>query len=362
MKNLYFALFSILSITISGCSKDTPAPSPVADFSYTGANTTVPATVQFTNNSTNANSYSWDFGDGGTSSDVNPSHNYTAGGVFSVKLTAKGAGGSNTVTKSVTLISAAAPTASFTWTKTSTTAPSIVTFTSTVTNATTYLWDFGDGTTDNTANPVHTYSTGNTYTVSLTVTGTGGSTTFTKGVTILVPTTLQITVSNGSSTATGVSVKLFRTSTDLDAFFSNGTDNSIVTGTTNSNGVAGFTNVTAGSKYFWLATNGCMSSWWNSLDSTVIVANNTNTGSASLDQLETLVIKNTNVFYSAQITINGTINFGYLTTLSAGQSYTLTLPLGTYNIESYDSNNGVTQNFSINLSTCGGTYTQVTNP
>jgi len=264
MRNLFLSVFAF-SFLLFGCSKDTPStPAPVADFSYTGANTTVPAVVQFTNNSTNAISYTWDFGDGATSSATSPSHNYTAGGVFSVKLTATGAGGSNSITKSVTLISAAAPTVSFTWTKTSTTAPSTVTFTSTVTNATSYLWDFGDGTTDNTANPVHTYSTGNTYTVSLTVTGAGGSTTYSKGITILVPTTLQITVSNGSSMATGVSVKLFNTNNDLNTYFSGGTDNSVVTGTTNSNGVVSFSNFSAGAKYFWLATNGCKSSWWNS--------------------------------------------------------------------------------------------------
>ena len=361
MKNVLSVLS--LSILLFSCSKETPsAPSPIADFSYTGANITVPAVVQFANTSTNATSYSWDFGDGGTSTAINPSHNYTAGGVFNVKLTATGAGGSNTITKSVTLISAAAPTVSFTWTKTSTTAPSIVTFTSTVTNATSYLWDFGDGTNDNTANPVHTYTTGNTYTVSLTVTGAGGSTTYTKGVTILVPTTLQITVSNGSSLASGVSVKLFKTSNDLWAYFSSGTDNSVVTGTTNSSGVAAFSNFSAGTKYFWLATNGCMSSYWNSLDSIVIVANNTNIGSASLDQIETLSIKNTNISWPAQITINGTLNFGYLTTISAGQTYSIRLPLGTYNIKSYDPNNSVTQNFSINLTTCGGSYTQTTNP
>ncbi len=359
MKNVLSVL--ALSIILFGCSKDTPtpaAPSPIADFSYTGANITVPAVVQFTNNSTNAISYSWDFGDGGTSTTTNPSHNYTAGGVFSVKLIATGSGGSNTITKSVTLISAAAPTASFTWTKSSTTAPSTVTFTSTVTNATSYLWNFGDGSTDNSANPVHTYTTGNTYTVSLTVTGAGGSTTYSKGVTILVPTTLQITVSNGSSLASGVSVKLFSSSNDMWTYFNSGTDNSVVTGVTNSNGVAAFSNFSAGTKYFWLATNGCRSSYYNSLDSIVIIANNTNTGTASLDQIETLSIKNTNISWPAQITINGI----YFESLPAGQTLSIKFPLGTYNISSYDPNNGKTQTATVNLTTCGGTYNVTTNP
>ena len=366
MRNLFLSVFAF-SFLFLGCSKssNTPStpPAPTASFTWQSSNLTAPSTVVFTNTSTNATSYSWAFGDGGTSTSQNPTHLFTTAGTYTVTLTSTGSGSNATTSQVITVTSnVPAPTASFTWTKTSTTAPSTVTFTSTVTNATSYLWNFGDGNTDNTANPVHTYTTGNTYTVSLTVTGAGGSFTYTKGITILVPTTLQISVTNGSSIATGVSVKLFNTNNDLNAYFSSGTDNSVVTGTTNSNGVASFSNFSAGTKYFWLATNGCKSSWWNSLDSIVIVANKTNTGSASLDQLETLTIKNTNYLNSAQITINGTLNFGYLTTISAAQSYSIRLPLGTYNITSYDPTNGKTQYFSINLTTCGGSYTQSTNP
>ena len=50
-----------------------------------------------------------------------------------------------------------------------------VTFTSTVTNTNTYLWNFGDDATSTEANPVHTYVVSGTYTVTLTVTGAGGN-------------------------------------------------------------------------------------------------------------------------------------------------------------------------------------------
>ena len=43
---------------------------PTADFSSANFGTT----VEFTNSSVNANSYSWDFGDGNSSTNVNPSH------------------------------------------------------------------------------------------------------------------------------------------------------------------------------------------------------------------------------------------------------------------------------------------------
>ena len=49
---------------------------------------TIPATVQFTNLSTNALSYLWDFGDGTNSTQANPQHMYTNLGTFTVTLTA----------------------------------------------------------------------------------------------------------------------------------------------------------------------------------------------------------------------------------------------------------------------------------
>lgn len=51
---------------------------------------TVPFTVNFNNNSVNGTTYSWDFGDGNTSTQQNPTHNYTANGTYSVKLVTDG--------------------------------------------------------------------------------------------------------------------------------------------------------------------------------------------------------------------------------------------------------------------------------
>jgi Zn-dependent metalloprotease len=49
---------------------------------------TAPATVQFSNKSVKANTYVWDFGDGQTSTAVNPTHTYAAIGDYHVKLKA----------------------------------------------------------------------------------------------------------------------------------------------------------------------------------------------------------------------------------------------------------------------------------
>jgi PKD repeat protein len=77
-----------------------------------------------------------------------------------------------------------APTVDFTFILSSQNAPTSVSFNSISTNATTYFWEFGDGSISSTMNPQHTYSTGGTYNVKLTVTGTGGVKSLTKTVTI----------------------------------------------------------------------------------------------------------------------------------------------------------------------------------
>lgn len=73
---------------------------PVADFSGTPLTGAAPLTVTFTDLTTNApTSWSWNFGDGGTSTLQNPSHAYTTAGSYAVTLTASNTCGPNTATK-----------------------------------------------------------------------------------------------------------------------------------------------------------------------------------------------------------------------------------------------------------------------
>jgi len=186
-------LLVMVSITflISSCKKDDPQPAkpaPVANFTFTGDSNPAPCEVSFTNSSTNATSYSWEFGDGATSIEQNPKHTYTAGGTFSVKLTATGQGVFNSTTKNVTIQnSIPAPVANFTFTGDNKPAPCEVSFTNTSTDATSFNWEFGDGATSIEQNPKHTYSTGGTFNVKLTATGVSGNNSITKGVTIQNP-------------------------------------------------------------------------------------------------------------------------------------------------------------------------------
>ncbi len=69
--------------------------------SFTTATNGLEAT--FTNTSLNAETYSWDFGDGNSSTDENPVHTYAAEGTYTVELTASGFGLEEVITAEVTV-------------------------------------------------------------------------------------------------------------------------------------------------------------------------------------------------------------------------------------------------------------------
>ena len=165
-----------------------PVTSPAAAFSASPTSGAAPLNVAFTDTSAGSiTTWSWKFGDGttivgNTITDRNPSHTYSAAGTYTVSLTVTGPGGSNTATKTNYItVSASPPAADFSASPTSGVAPLNVAFTDTSTGSiTSRSWNFGDGTTSTLQNPSHTYSAAGTYTVSLTVTGPGGSNTATK--------------------------------------------------------------------------------------------------------------------------------------------------------------------------------------
>jgi gliding motility-associated-like protein len=80
---------------------------PVADFTYTRTNPCNPTTIEFKNTG-RGTSYLWDFGDGTTSTQTNPTHNYTTPGVYTIRLIAYMPGGcseSDTTEKEITIVS-----------------------------------------------------------------------------------------------------------------------------------------------------------------------------------------------------------------------------------------------------------------
>ena len=164
---------------------NTASITPVALFHSNVTSGTVPTSVQFLDSSTNSpTSWVWSFGDGGSSTEQNPVHTYTSAGTYTVTLTATNAGGSNTVSKTGHLIIgtvATAPDAAFLSTVETGSAPLTIQFVDSSANTpTSWVWSFGDGNTSTLQNPSHTYMTEGTYTVTLTVTNTGGSDTVTR--------------------------------------------------------------------------------------------------------------------------------------------------------------------------------------
>jgi PKD repeat protein len=171
----------------AGAPSNTP---PVAAFTNSCTN----LSCSFTDGSTDADgtvaSRSWNFGDNATSTATNPSHTYAAGGTYTVSLTVtddKGATGSTS--KQITVSAAnVSPTAAFTNSCTNL----ACTFTDGSSDPDGTIasrsWNFGDNATSTATNPSHTYASGGSYTVTLTVTddkGAPGSTS--KQVTVTAP-------------------------------------------------------------------------------------------------------------------------------------------------------------------------------
>src|SRR5215217_7336265 len=150
---------------------------PTPAIAFTSVDTSrscVPKTVHFINQTvpnsgTGTVTYSWDFGDGATSSLANPTHIYTSPGIYNVTLvTVNGAGCTSVLTKNAYINAAPQADASFTTTNNiSCTAPFTVNFTNTSSGAGSYIWDFGDGNTSTAASPSHTYTTTGAFTVKL---------------------------------------------------------------------------------------------------------------------------------------------------------------------------------------------------
>jgi len=139
---------------------------PVSQFTLNPSNGCVPLDVQFTNQSSGAAFYSWDFGDGNTSVLPNPNHTYSTVGVFTAQLIVENVNGClDTSYQNVTVHGL--PTVNFTASY-NCTAPVTIDFTNLSTGAIGYSWDFGNGQTSTLTNPIGQYMVPGNYTVTLT--------------------------------------------------------------------------------------------------------------------------------------------------------------------------------------------------
>jgi len=149
---------------------------PVATFTITSLGN---GSYLFQNTSLHATDFSWDFGDGNTSTAANPTHSYADFGNYTVTLTATGPCGQNTLTIELTV--AHAPTANFSFLNTGFCAPQMVQFTNLSTiNATGFEWQLPGGTPSVSfeANPLVSYNQPGIFDVVLIANNSAGSDTF----------------------------------------------------------------------------------------------------------------------------------------------------------------------------------------
>ncbi|MCB0706923.1 MAG: PKD domain-containing protein [Saprospiraceae bacterium] len=168
---------------VSDCYMPVP---PIAEFIGAPTAGCAPMTVQFADLSQNIpTSWIWSFPGGipAASTSPNPQVTYPAAGSYDVTLTAINGAGSNTITLQDYIVVDNFPVAGFTYVLNG----NVVNFTSTSTNATSYLWDFGDGTFSSMQNPSHIFPEDGFYLVSLTVTNACGTNTFFSGLLYVLP-------------------------------------------------------------------------------------------------------------------------------------------------------------------------------
>jgi len=165
---------AVVSIGIGDVSNQ----EPTASFSFSCSN----LTCTFTDGSTDPDgtvvAWAWQFGDGATSDEQSPQHTFGSAGAYDVILTVTDDGGAtDDVMRQVSVTPQnQGPQAAFavvcdllscTFTDESTDSDGTVVG---------WSWSFGDGATSDQQNPQHTYASGGTYTVSLTVTDDDGAT------------------------------------------------------------------------------------------------------------------------------------------------------------------------------------------
>lgn len=139
---------------------------PVADFSFNDENICI-GEVSFDNsNSQYFNTLFWDFGDGTSSNQNNPTHVFPNPGTYRVVLRTTNSLGFDTISKLVTVNPLVV---NFGMSNDTIQLSDTAFFSDSTPNAVTWIWDFGDGSSSTQQNPSHQYAAQGLYNVKLTV-------------------------------------------------------------------------------------------------------------------------------------------------------------------------------------------------
>lgn len=172
---------------LSDCAGSSAPPD--ASFSFNVIEECTPGLVQFTNSTTGNGTidYEWDF-PGGTpsfSTEENPLVTYNNAGNFNATLTATNIAGSDVETQNGIVDILASPEPDFGYFIEGT----VVDFFNFSQNATNYFWEFGDGVSSSSTDPIHNYFDDGIYVVQLTASSACGDITIEKIIVIANPPT-----------------------------------------------------------------------------------------------------------------------------------------------------------------------------
>jgi parallel beta-helix repeat protein len=156
---------------------------PVANFSFSPPHPTTQDLINFTDYSFDLDgsivNWSWDFGDGNTSYEQHPSHQYDANRSYLVTLIVTDDDGATNFTRKQVSIANIPPVANFTFAPIASTIFDPIQFNDTSFDSDgiimNWSWDFGDGNSSYEQHPIHQYSYSGNYSVCLTVTDNDGS-------------------------------------------------------------------------------------------------------------------------------------------------------------------------------------------
>ncbi len=161
MKYIYSLLIFIICSTESCTKKKVEPIAPIASFTFElGKN----GEVKFKNTSQNAIGYQWEFGDGKSSIEINPTHIYKTENTYNVKLIVSSTENiKNEIVQEIN-INNFTPKASFSY---EIGEKGIIVLKNSSINSKNFIWTFGDGENSTDTNPSHTYKVNAKYIIKL---------------------------------------------------------------------------------------------------------------------------------------------------------------------------------------------------